>query len=103
VVSNLTSNCNIALNLVVGNVEQAAQFYERVLGAQTLFRGTQRDGFLPYVQLRIGNSVMIVSDERIYGRDVPTASNDKSGDANAMFEVFVDDVDAALDRAQSGW
>jgi len=90
---------SITPNLIVRGVGAAIDFYQRALGAEVLYRGTMPDGTTLHAQLRIANSYFMLSDEIMSGGDFPTGSPQKLGAVSAIFEIFVDDVDTAFDRA----
>lgn len=51
-------------HLLVRDVAQAILFYERVLGAVELFRSPLPDASGPHAQLRIGTSLLLLTDEK---------------------------------------
>src|SRR2546425_382193 len=89
----------IAPNLIVRGVEQAIEFYQWALGAEVLYRGTMPNGITLHAQLRVGSSYILLSDESMSHEGMPTGSPQKLGGASALLEIFVDDVDAAFERA----
>ena len=86
-------------NLIVRGVDEAIEFYKRALGAELLFRGTMPNGMTLHAQLRVGTSFMFLSDEMMSNGEIATGSPLKLGGTSAMLEVYVDDVDSAIDRA----
>ncbi len=97
--SNLLPERTIAPNIVVRGVEQAIRFYQNAFGATLLFRKEQADGSLQHAQMQIGNSFFIVSEETFPGTQAETASPGKLGGTSVSFEIFVDNLDLAFDRA----
>ncbi len=89
----------VAPNLIVRGVADAIAFYEQALGAEVLYRGTMPNGVTLHAQLRVGSSFVLLSDEMMSRPDLPTGSPEKLGGTSAILEVFVDDVDAAFERA----
>jgi len=86
-------------NLMVRGVSEAIEFYQRALGAEVLYRGTMPNGMTLHAQLRVGASFLLLSDEIMSHEGMPTGSPLKLGGTSAILEIFVDDVDAAFQRA----
>lgn len=86
-------------NLMVRGVSEAIEFYQRALGAEVLYRGTMPNGMTLHAQLRVGASFLLLSDEIMSHEGMPTGSPLKLGGTPAILEIFVDDVDAAFQRA----
>jgi PhnB protein len=95
------SDRNIAPTIVVRAVDEAVQYYQKALGAVVIVGGSKPDGSSAYAKLRIGNSNVMVSDERIFGEGLRAGSPPALGGVTAIFELFVDDLDAAFERALS--
>jgi len=90
----------LAPNLIVRGVAQAVQFYRQALGAEVLYEGTIPNGPTLHAQLRIGSAYVLLSDEMMCQEGgPPTGSPLKLGASSAVLELWVDDVDAAFDRA----
>ncbi len=89
----------LAPNLIVRGVEQAIEFYQNALGAEVLYRGTMPNGPTLHAQLRIGQAYVLLSDEIMCQDDSPTGSPEKLRGTTAVLELWVDDVDAAFERA----
>jgi PhnB protein len=90
----------IAPNLMVRGVEKSIDFYERALGAEVVYRGTMPDGATLHAQLRLpGGSYVLLSDEIMSTPETKTGSPLTIGGSTAIFELFVDDVDAAFKKA----
>jgi PhnB protein len=90
----------LAPNLIVRGVAHAIEFYRQALGAEVVYEGAMPNGVTLHAQLRIGNAYVLLSDEMMCREGgPPTGSPLKLGSASAVLELWVDDVDAAFDRA----
>lgn len=85
--------------LVVRDGAAAIDFYRRAFGAEELGeRFTGPGGELIHAEVRIGDSVVMVTDEAADG--VPAKSPDSLGHAvSAIMATYWEDVDGAWDRA----
>ena len=85
--------------LVVRGAAQAIEFYKKALGAQELMRMPGPDGKIMHSELRIGDSVIFISDE------VAGMGNTKSpqtlGGCTSTLNVYVADVDQVFKQAIS--
>jgi len=82
--------------LTVRDAVRAIEFYKQAFGAQE--RGVTKgpDGKVMHAELKIGDSVIMLSDEwPEYGALSPLSS----GGAGMGLHIYVDSVDAAFDRA----
>ena len=82
--------------LTVRDAVRAIEFYKQAFGAQE--RGVMKgpDGKVMHAELKIGDSVIMLSDEwPEYGALSPLSS----GGAGMGLHIYVDGVDAAFDRA----
>src|SRR5271157_147004 len=90
------SDRTIAPNLIVRGVETAIDFYRRALGAEVLYKGTMPDGTTLHAQLKLpGGSYVLLSDEIMCTPEMKTGSPLTYGGSSVIFELFVDDADAA--------
>lgn len=86
-----------------GAADRAIAFYRDALNARVLLRHKLPDGALDGADLRIGDSVISVveanpkrdADPRLGGPRSP----DALGATASLLHLYVDDVDAAMDRA----
>jgi PhnB protein len=85
--------------LVVRNGAAAIDFYRKAFGAEELGeRFTGPDGELIHAELRIGDSVVMISDEGDNG--APAKSPESLGGVvSAIMATYWEDVDAAWQRA----
>jgi PhnB protein len=85
--------------LVVADGAAAIDFYVRAFGAQELSerRFTGPDGALIHAELRIGDSVVMLTGES--GDEVPARAPASLGGVSTIFATYWEDVDAAWQRA----
>jgi PhnB protein len=93
-------NRQIVPYLFVRNGDEAIEFYQRAFGAEVLYRSPMPGGNGVFAQLRVGESVVQVATE---SEQKPCAGGPSSpqtlGGTCVVLETYVDDVDAAFDRA----
>ena len=81
--------------LIVDGAEEAIRFYENALGATEIMRLPMGDK-VAHAEIRIGDSVVMLSDEwPEHGKLGPKAR----GGATSSLMIYLEDVDAAFDRA----
>ena len=82
--------------LIVRNAAQAIEFYKQALGAEEVFRMPMPDGRVGHAEIKIGNSMFMLADEMPEeGFSSPQTLNGTA----VSFMVYVEDVDAAFQRA----
>jgi len=81
--------------LIVDGAEEAIRFYEQAFGATELMRLPMGDKF-GHAELKIGDSVIMLSDE--WPDDGKLGPKSRGG-ATAGLMVYLEDVDAAFERA----
>lgn len=87
----------ITPTLTVNDAARAIEFYQQGLGAEERLRMPAPDGKrVMHAELKIGDSVIMLSDE-MPGQDC--RSPQAYGGTPVAFYVYVEDVDAAFDRA----
>jgi PhnB protein len=82
--------------LRVRGAERALDFYKRAFGAEELFRLTEPSGRIGHAEIRIGKTVLMLSDE------YPEASivgPEALGGTTFSIHLHVDDADAWIARA----
>jgi len=83
--------------LVVDGAKEAIRFYEKALGATEILR-LPMGGKIGHAEIRIGDSVVMLSDEwPDYGKLSPKSR----GGATSSLMIYLEDVDAAFARAVS--
>jgi PhnB protein len=86
--------------LIVDGAAEAISFYETVLGATQRMRMDGPDGRVGHAELDVGDSVIMLADEN---PDMGARSPRTIGGTPVSIHVYLEDVDAAFDRAlQSG-
>jgi PhnB protein len=82
--------------LSVAGAAAAIAFYTEAFGAKELSRYTAPDGTVPHAQIRIGGTIVMLSDE---GPGLPGPKT--LGGTPVTLYLFVPDVDAAFARARA--
>ncbi len=87
----------ITPRLVVGDGAAAIEFYARAFGAQELGdRFTDPAGGLIHAELRIGDSVVMITEETV---DADATTSSRGRPVSAIMATYWEDVDAAWERA----
>ncbi len=86
-------------SLVVRGATEAIDFYKKALGAEELMRMTTPDGKIGHAELKIGDSVIFISDE--FPNMGVTRSPQSLGGCTTTLNLYVPDVDASFQRAIS--
>lgn len=82
--------------LVVRDAAAAIDFYQRAFGAIELSRMAAPDGSIAHAELRIGDSIIMLGEENEqWGTRSPLSLKGVHG----SLHIYVDDADAAFDRA----
>lgn len=97
--SNILAGWGIAPKILVEDVESAVDFYQKAFGAEVIVRDTKSQGSVAYARLTIGNSSVLVSKPEDSQDDFRTGSPSTLGGTSVVLELFVEDFDAALERA----
>lgn len=83
--------------IVVKDAAKAIEFYKKALGAQELVRMPGQDGKIMHAELKIGDSIIFISDE------MPNPGNVKSpqtlGGCTGSLNVYVPNVDQVFKQA----
>ena len=86
----------VAPYLALKDGVKALDFYKKAFGATELFRLVMPDGRLGHAEIRIGDSVIMLSDEfPEYGGKSPKTL----GGSPVCIHLYVEDVDAMFNRA----
>ncbi|HSU59605.1 MAG TPA: VOC family protein [Bryobacteraceae bacterium] len=80
--------------LVLNDASRAIEFYKQAFGAQELARMGAPDGKIGHAEIKIGDSIIMVSDEMMGNRSPQSLG----GSAVSLF-LYVDDVDSVFNRA----
>jgi PhnB protein len=81
--------------LAVNGGAQALEFYKKALGARELSRETTPDGKVLHARMKIGDSIVMLSDQ--FG--VPTVSGSTPMDTSVTLHVYSRDVGKLWQRA----
>ncbi len=87
---------SVTPSLVVRGAAQAIDFYKKALGAQELMRMAGPDGKIGHAELKIGDSIIFVTDE---SPQMGTKSPQTLGGNAGSLYLYVEDVDNAFRRA----
>jgi uncharacterized glyoxalase superfamily protein PhnB len=90
---------SVTPHLVVRDAARAIDFYEEALGAVEQMRVPGPEGKLLHAALRIGDSMVFLVDEFPEPREEGVGSPQQVGATTVTIHLFVDDVDAAVQRA----
>jgi PhnB protein len=82
--------------LTVSNGAAAIEFYKKVFGAEELMRMAEPDGRVGHAELKIGNGIIMVSDEY---PEIGVLSPKTVGGSPVAIHLYVEDVDAVFERA----
>ena len=102
------NNRALSPNLIVRDAAKAVAFYERVFGAEQLYVSRLPNGAVLHAQLRVGESVFLVSEETMgmpeaqfakFEKGVRTRSPLTLGGTSCVIELYVDDLEATFRRA----
>jgi PhnB protein len=90
---------SVTPSLIVRGAAQAIDYYKKALGAQELMRMASPDGKIGHAELKIGDSIIFVSDE------MPNMGVSKSpqtlGGCTGTLNLYVEDVDKTFQQAIS--
>ena len=82
--------------LTIKHAAKALEFYKRAFGASETFRVMMPDGRLGHAEVRLGDSLVMLSDEfPEFGGKAP----DTLGGSPVSIHLYVEDVDAFFKRA----
>jgi len=83
-------------HLVVKNAAEAIPFYEKAFGAKELNRASGPGGGIMHAEMQFGDSRVMLNDEF---PDMGAFSPESLKGTPVVLHLFVEDVDAAFDRA----
>ena len=83
-------------SLVVRDAAKAIDFYKKALGAEELVRMAAPDGKIIHAELKIGDSIIFLSDEVPFGS---AKSPETLGASTGVLNLYVADVDTSFQRA----
>ena len=86
----------VAVSLVVKDAKAAIEFYKKVFGAKHLYSLTMPGGGIAHGEFKIGNTLVMISDENPqWGSKSPATL----GGSPVTLNVMVDDPDATAEKA----
>ena len=87
---------NVTPYLIVDGAAEAIRFYAEAFGATEVLRMPMGDDRLAHAEVKIGDSFVMLADEF---PDMGFLGPNKRGGATASLLIYVEDVDAAYQRA----
>jgi PhnB protein len=88
---------SVTPSLTVSPCAEAIEFYTRAFAAvETAPRMTGPDGRVAHAEIRIGDTIVMLSDE---SPESPTRSPRTAGATTAVMFIYTDDVDVMWERA----
>src|SRR6266851_2739115 len=84
--------------LVVQDAAQAIDFYRRAFGVKEIMRMDGPNGTIVHAELKIGDSIIMLSDEMPGGR---TRSPQSLGGSTAGIFLYVENMDSVFNQAVS--
>jgi PhnB protein len=87
--------------LVLDDCAKAIEFYKKAFGAEESLRMPGPGGKIPHAEIRVGDSVIMMSDEMppMPGQPGTYRSPKTAGLSTAALFMYVKDTDASFDRA----
>ena len=85
-------------SLCIKGADQALAFYQKVFGAQVLMRMPSPDGKVMHAEIKIGDSLVFVSDEFPEMPGSCRAPETLKGSTGGLY-LYVPDADSTFDRA----
>lgn len=86
----------VTASIYVRNGAQAIEFYKKALGAEEIMRMAGPDGKIGHAELRIGDSIIFLTDE---SPEWGCLSPQSLGGATSGLYLYIDDVDKGFQRA----
>ena len=87
---------SVTPHLICQGAAQAIEFYKKAFGAEEILRMPGPAGRIMHAEVKIGNSVLMLSDENPERGYMSPASR---GGSTASVMLYTDDVDAVFKRA----
>jgi PhnB protein len=81
----------------VNNAARAIDFYQRAFGAKKIMQMDGPDGKISHAELKIGDSMLMLSDEMPRGNKSPQSL----GGSTVGIFLYVDNVDTVFNQAKS--
>jgi uncharacterized glyoxalase superfamily protein PhnB len=92
---------SVTPHLVVRDAARAIDFYKEALGAEELVRIPAAGGLLMHAELRLGDSKVFLVDDFPDSPLEGIGSPRQLGATTVTIHLFVDDVDAVVERASA--
>ena len=88
---------SVTPSLTVKNAAEAIEFYKKALGAKELMRMPSPDGKIMHAELKIGDSIIFLSDE--FPDRGMSRSPQTLGGTTGVLNIYVEDVDTLFNQA----
>jgi uncharacterized glyoxalase superfamily protein PhnB len=86
-------------HLVIRGCEAALAFYEKAFGAEVLFKSAGPGGMLMHVEVKLGDSILMMADEFPGMGEGAAKAPATLGGTSVVLNIFCPDVDAWYERA----
>ena len=87
---------NVTPYLIIGNASRALEFYKRVFGGIEEMRMEMPGGKIGHAEIRIGKSIIMLSDEC---PEMEARSPQSIGGSPVHMYLYVEDADATVEKA----
>ncbi len=87
---------SVTPSIVVAGAAKAIEFYQKAFGAEELMRFPAPDGGIMHAEIKIGDSIVMMSDEML---DHGVKGPQNLGGTPVAFFLYSEDVDTAWKRA----
>ena len=88
----------VTAGLCIKGADKALAFYQKAFGAQVVERADGPDGRIMHAAIKIGDSIVFLSDEFLEMPGACRAPETLKGTSAGLY-LYLPDVDAAFDRA----
>lgn len=85
--------------LVVSEGAKAIEFYQKAFGATLVTRHNMPDGKVMHARLRIGNSIMMLSDQLAASEECGVSAPKNANTTTVTLHLYVEDADQTFDHA----
>ena len=89
---------SVTPNLIIKDASRAIDWYKQALGVQELYRMPGPDGRIMHAEIKIGNSVVMVTDEM---PEMGGKGPQMLGGTPVSLMIYCEDCDAVFNRAVS--
>lgn len=90
---------SLTAHLTIKGADRAIDFYKKAFGAEELSRSVGPGGKIMHAAIKIGDSMMVVSDEFLEFGPTATRAAETLGGSPVTMHLYVPDVDAVFKKA----